>query len=150
MNLPEHLLGHPVHVYEDLIDDETFEELNKYIRELGSDSIAFPSNQNQKGLAEVHIGEKEPIGQDGSCSNLMLFPDYKKENCLIPSRMDIGQHYSKTGGDQALREPFEELFGRVSTFGRYMYDLENYPYIANLFKSDKFQSSAKSICPAGK
>ena len=37
VKLPDHLLGHPVHFYENLIDEETFKELNKYIRELGSD-----------------------------------------------------------------------------------------------------------------
>ena len=92
----------------------------------------------------------EPINEDGSCNKLMMFPDYKQENCYVPSRMDIAAHYIMTGGDQALREPFVEAFGRVATFGRYMYDLEDYPYISSLFKSPKFQSSAKNVCPKDK
>ena len=35
VNLPDHTLGHPVHFYENLIDDETFQELNRYTREIG-------------------------------------------------------------------------------------------------------------------
>jgi hypothetical protein len=38
----------------------------------------------------------------------------------------------------------------VSTFARYQGNLEDYPFIEKLYKSEKFQTSAKNVCPADK
>ena len=54
-------------------------------------------------------------------------------------------------GPDAIREPFEKMINRVSSFGRYMFEtVEKYPIVVKLFQQDKFQKAAKSICPAEK
>ena len=52
--------------------------------------------------------------------------------------MDMILHYARTGGPEGIREPFEDIFSRISTFGRYQSDIYNYPFIAQLYHSEKF------------
>ena len=54
-------------------------------------------------------------------------------------------------GPDAIREPYEKMLSRVSSFGRYMFEkVDDYPTVVDLFAQDKFQNAAKSICPSDK
>jgi hypothetical protein len=55
-----------------------------------------------------------------------------------------------TGGPEAIREPYEKMISRVSSFARYLFNIEQYPVVEKLFSSEKFQKAAKSVCPADK
>ena len=43
----------------------------------------------------------------------------------------------------------QKLISRVQSFGRYMFDLSQYPVAESLFASDKFIQAAKDVCPEG-
>ena len=77
-------------------------------------------------------------------------PDLAEENCILAQRIDVGRHYVLTGGPEAIREPYEKMVNRVSSFGRYKFDLTEYPVVERLFKSEKFQRAAQAVCPGDK
>jgi len=77
-------------------------------------------------------------------------PDLTREKCILPQRVDVGRHFVMTGGPEAIREPFEHMISRVSSFGRYMFNLTQYPVMEEIFASHKFQTVARSVCPADK
>lgn len=116
----------------------------------------FPSNMDDlRTIGFVpkheHIGEAVPIGEDGSCAHKYLAPNINRTHCILPQRIDIGKHFITTGGPDAIREPFEKMISRVSSFGRYMFEkIDEYPVVLDLFNQDTFQNAAKSVCPADK
>ena len=77
----------------------------------------FPSNVDQakgQGFSPLHedigsfnksyqvfnvmfIGEAGPINSDGTCIHPYLFPNSNKTKCILPQRIDIGEHYITTG-----------------------------------------------------
>lgn len=96
-----------------------------------------------------HIGEAEPIGEGGVCNHPFLVPNLDKTLCILPQRVDIGRHFVLTGGPDAIRENYNKMISRLTSFGRYMFDKVNeYPTVKALFASEKFQEAAKTICPA--
>ena len=42
------------------------------------------------------------------------------------------------------------LASRMQSFGRYIFDIKDYPVMENLFYSEEFIRSAKKICPINK
>ena len=154
--IPDHLTGHPLVYEKNLIDADVGAELNAMIKEMGSDGTGFPTNvsADTKTKAVVvkneHIGEARPKKKGESCHHTLLVPDINDEKCILPQRIDIGRHFILYGGPEAIREPWLQMVNRVSSFGRYMFDLTQYPIVEKLFNSEKFQKNAKSVCPADK
>jgi hypothetical protein len=147
--IPAHMSGHKVLSFPGLISEENGNMLNALMRELGS----FDSNVNadlKSGFsgAREDIGEGRPVSPDGTCSHQYLIPNVNKTLCALPQRIDVGRHFMLTGGPDAVREPYEKLIDRLSSFGKYMTDMAKYPRVADLFSTDGFQSAAKQICPA--
>lgn len=70
--------------------------------------------------------------------------------CILPGRIDVGRHYLKTGGVEGLKQPYNSLISRVQSFGRYMFNVTDYPVIEKLFASEAFQNASKSVCPSDK
>eukprot|EP00439_Symbiodinium_sp_Y106_P059168 s2190_g8.t1 len=97
-----------------------------------------------------HVGEARPVEADGSCSHHLLVRDGNSSDCILPQRIDVAKHYIMTGGPEAIREPFEDMVSRVSSFGRYMFNLTEMPVVEQLFAGPKFQRAAKSVCPTSK
>ena len=126
-NLPSHMLNHTAMWVEDLIPQEHATALNEIMREMAE----FPSNVDADlktgGFVarHEHIGEAEPIGEDGTCSHPFLVPDISRTKCILPQRIDIGRHFILTGGPDAIREPYEKMISRVSSFGRYMFQVRS-------------------------
>jgi hypothetical protein len=155
-DIPSHLLGHPLVYQKELIDVESGKELNILMRKMASDETGFPTNvaaDLKTGVGAVlheHIGEAQKARADGSCAHPFLVPDRSRENCVLPQRVDVGRHFVMTGGPEAVREPYENMISRVSSFGRYMFNLTEYPVVESLFESDSFKAAAISVCPAGK
>lgn len=100
--------------------------------------------------AREDIGEGQPVNPDGSCSHQYLIPNVNKTLCALPQRIDVGRHFMLSGGPDGVREPYEMLIDRLSSFGKYMTDLSKLPVVEELFASDGFQDAAKQICPADK
>ena len=69
---------------------------------------------------------------------------------MLPGRVDIGKHFVMTGGVNGLKEDYETMVSRLQSFGRYMFNPNDYPAVADLFESEVFQDAAKSVCPADK
>jgi hypothetical protein len=127
-----------------------FDSLNSIIRDMRD----FPSNIDadlQTGgfvAKHEHIGEAEPIGEGGVCNHPFLVPNLAKTECILPQRVDIGRHFVLTGGPDAIREPYEKMISRLTSFGRYMFNkVDDYPTVKALFDQESFQLAAKSICP---
>ena len=74
-----------------------------------------------------HIGEAVPLNPEGGCDHPLMVPDFRREQCVIPGRVDVGRHFILTGGAKAVRERFESMVSRVSAFMRYMWNLEDFP-----------------------
>lgn len=151
--IPAHLSGHQVHAEEDLLSRDVRKKLMDNIRQMKT----FESNVDTAKSTGIiptyeHIGEAIPISADGTCAHHFLFPNADRTRCILPERVDIGKHYVLTGGLDGMKEPFNDLINRVSSFARYTFlnDLDKYPVVKNLFESDNFQDAAKSVCPADK
>jgi hypothetical protein len=127
-----------------LIEPDTGAELNAIIKQFGSDETGFPTNlvadtkTKAVKVQNEHIGEAIPKIPGRPCDHPFLVPDIAEENCILPQRIDVGRHYVLTGGPEAIREPHESMVNRVSSFGRYMFDLKQYPVADKLFQSEKF------------
>jgi len=155
-NIPQHLLGHVALHQDALIDAESGRTLNEILRQMGSDEIGYPTNiaaDLKTGVKKVqhrHVGEAKPMEADGSCSHHLLVRDGNSSDCIFPQRIDVGKHFIMTGGPEAIREPYEDMISRVSSFGRYLFDLKQLPVVEKLFENPKFLKFAKSVCPKEK
>ena len=150
-SIAPHLTGHPVYEQDDLIPKDMRKRLLENVRDMKH----FMSNVDTAKSSGVvatydHIGEAIPINADGTCSHPYLFPNNDRTRCILPERVDVGRHFIMTGGLDGVKEPFDDLMDRVSSFARYTFnkDLVKYPIVKELFESEKFQTAAKSVCPA--
>ena len=155
-DIPDHLVGHAVENIKDLIPPKVAIKLWERIRTMGKDGQGFDDVSKAVGkvpLAE-HIGEAVPLNTDGKCDHHLMVPNYKREQCVIPGRVDVGKHFILTGGAKAIREDFESMVSRVSAFMRYMWNLEDFPEVrAVLFPQQQhilslFAPSESPLCPA--
>ncbi|CAE6911887.1 folD [Symbiodinium sp. CCMP2592] len=154
-NIPEHLLHHVAFQEDALIDVDSGRLLNQVLREMAADEMGLPTNVAADLKTAVrplhrHVGEARPVEADGSCSHHLLVRDGNSSECILPQRIDVAKHYIMTGGPEAIREPFEDMVSRVSSFGRYMFNLTEMPVVEQLFAGPKFQRAAKSVCPNSK
>ena len=150
-DVPQHLAGHPVFEQDELIPKETRLKLLQNIRDMKT----FMSNIDTAKSSGViathdHIGEAIPINADGTCSHQYLFPNNDRTRCILPERIDVGRHFIQTGGLDGVKESFDVLMDRVSSFARYKFnkDVAEFPVVRELFESENFQTAAKSVCPA--
>lgn len=149
INLPKHMLGHPVVYKDQLISPEQGDSL----RQLFRDIAPFPTNNadlNFYKTVHEHIGEAVPMGEDGSCPHHYLLPSRDGTLCHLPGRIDIGRHFIKTGGARGLRETFDVMKSRLMSFGSYNFNLTAYPQMSDLFTSPSFTEAAQKVCPADK
>lgn len=56
----------------------------------------------------------------------------------------------KYGGIDGLKEKYEMLATRMLSFGRYIFDLDDYKVMKDVFTSPKFLRDAVEICPPNK
>lgn len=150
IDIPQHMQNHKMSFIPDLISKQSHTELNALMRELAE----YPSNIVADLITggfvaeHEHVGEAQPIGDDGKCSHPFLVPNLNRTHCILAQRVDIGKHFVLTGGPDAIREPYNQMIDRLSSFGRYMFDIDKYPVITKLFSEDHFQAAARSVCPA--
>uniref|UniRef100_A0A914EA31 Uncharacterized protein n=1 Tax=Acrobeloides nanus TaxID=290746 RepID=A0A914EA31_9BILA len=113
----------------------------------------FPTNVNDLlfyNRTFEDVGEAIPISPDGTCSESFLVPNIERTKCILPSRFDVARHFMLYGGLEGLKENFTLLSTRIQSFGRYMFDLKEFPVAKNLFLSEKFVKAAQEICPVNK
>ena len=149
VDLPEHLLGHEAVYVPEMFNEEVAKELLRLAKE---DMGEFPTNAADvlfyKTLHE-HIGEGRPL-VNGSCPHPFLIPNRAGDLCVLAGRIDIGRHFILSGGYVGLKEWYEDAVTRLQSFGRYIFDLKNYPLVGQLFESEQFQQHAKTVCPKDK
>jgi hypothetical protein len=147
VNLPQHLLGHKSLELPNFVRADVAAELMALIKEMRD----FPTNANDLKFYDTvheHIGEAVPISEHGRCDMHPYFvPNSNRTMCILPGRVDVGRHFVKHGGVIGLKESYERLVSRVQSFGRYMYDLQEYPLVERLFESAEFLDAAKAVCP---
>lgn len=164
---------------EHLLDDQQAKDLRALIRDIADFPNNVADTKHYETFRE-HIGEAEPMGPDGVCAHPYLVPNKDKTLCVLAGRsgslapnaflgialrrlstpfpaalpragrVDIGRHYILTGGNAGLKESYETLVSRLLSFGRYMFDVSEYPVVEGLFASPRFQSAATTVCPKDK
>lgn len=94
--------------------------------------------------------QAQPIGANETCEHPFLTPNNARTECVLPGRFDIGRHFLMRGGVEGLKESYDSMLARIQSFGRYMFNPREFPAVADLFESEKFQTAAKSVCPPEK
>lgn len=155
-SIPSHLLNHAVVSEREFIDPSLGKILLDHVKYIGEHEGFFTNvdadtKTAYKGARE-HIGEAVPISSTGACDHSYLFPNHNKSLCILPQRVDVGRHFITYGGPDAIREKFDNMVARTSSFGKYFrFNTEDTDdlskLIHQLFYSDKFQHVAKRICP---
>lgn len=153
VNLPQHLLGHPGFEAKEIMTEKERLKLMDLLKEMASVPPYLPSNvedtKSYKILRE-DIGEAtSPVG-NGTCEHPYMVPSLNRSHCILANRIDIGRHYIKTGGVDSMRELYTTSVARLLSFGRYIFNASAFPVVERLFKTESFQSAARTVCPADK
>lgn len=148
--LPGHMLGH-AYFEPDLLTAAQATRLSELMKEMK----VFPSNVADTSFYKTvreDIGEAQPVDPSmNACADPFLVPNGNRTLCVLPGRIDIGRHFILSGGPtEGLREPYESMISRVQSFGRYMFDLSQYPDVKALFDEPRFLNLARRVCPADK
>jgi len=151
VNLPSQLLNHPVVFTPDLVSKKEGDAL---LRLLKSDKMKrFPTNAGDLKFYETkheHIGEAQAINAAGRCDHPFLIPNKDRSLCILPGRIDIAKHWMMYGGVAGFKEQLDRMASRLQSFGRYIFNPEDYPEMQAVFKSKKFLDLSRSVCPASK
>ena len=148
--IPPHLLGGALIAHDSFLDDKTVDALLQMSRDFdGGIKTASREYDSYKCLNE-HIGEAEPIGKDGKCSKPYLMPNGNMTLCVFPGRMDVGRHYVRSGGPEALKESYETLVSRVQPFQAIILDWKKYDAAKMLLEDARFLKLARDVCPKDK
>jgi hypothetical protein len=151
INIPEHLLNHSYGVDTEFLDANTVRRLMELTR-----LHELPSNNRDtqfytREVEHEDIGEVTPLTPKGDCSqHMLLVPNTNKSGCVLPSRIDVARHFIISGGVGGNKERVQMGISRLLSFGRYMFNLTDYPVAKQLFESPKFAKAALEICPADK
>ena len=149
VDLPPHLLGNPCVHTPNLLTEEQADRLLAMTREVGEFQVNTRASV-KSSVTHEHVGEATPLNEKGACDHPLLVPNLKRTHCVLPGRVDIGRHFIKHGGPEALKEDYDTLVSRVQSFGRFVYNLDEFPIMRELFNADDFQKAAKFICPKEK
>uniref|UniRef100_A0AC35F934 Uncharacterized protein n=1 Tax=Panagrolaimus sp. PS1159 TaxID=55785 RepID=A0AC35F934_9BILA len=148
-NIPAHLLHHPMAFHENFVSEKLGKELLSLVESVKN----FPTNANDLvyyNRTYEHIGEVEKRLENGECPSSYLVPNKDGTKCVFPGRFDVAYHYMKFGGIDGLKERYETLASRMQSFGRYIFELDKYPVMKEIFTSQKFLKDAKEVCPKNK
>jgi hypothetical protein len=146
-SLATHLLHLPVTVVDELLSVAEAKSLLDFARDdiRRFDNIAKDNNFYK--MQHEHVGEAVPLGADGKCSHPFLVPSANRTLCVLPGRVDVAQHYIRTGGSEAFKEPYEHAASRLQSFAAFFFDLSRVPLMGPLFNAPTFLAHAKSVCP---
>jgi len=85
---------------------------------------------------------------NGTCTNPYLLP--QGDICVLPGRIDIFQHYAKTGGRYGAKEKYDQLSSNVQSFAHYLFDEDlEMEEFQSLFNSPNYLTAASEICGSG-
>jgi hypothetical protein len=145
--LATHLLNLPVTVVNELLSESEARGLLDFVRNdiRRFDNIAKDNNFYR--MQHEHVGEAVALGSDGKCAHPFLVPSANRTLCVLPGRVDVAQHYVRTGGSEAFKEPYEHAISRLQSFAAYFFDLSRVPQMGPLFNAPTFLAHAKSVCP---
>ena len=148
VQFPDNLIGNDFFVDPEFLDERTVRSLLHLTRR-----NTLPSNNRDtqfyaRHVDHEHIGEATPLSPHGDCSqHALLIPDTTNTSCVLPSRVDVARHFLTTGGVGGRKELVETGISRLLSFGRYMFNVSDYPEAQRLFESPKFQAAASRMCP---
>jgi hypothetical protein len=148
-DVPAHLCYHPVHYDSALLSAAAVESLMQLAQTVGD----FPTvigTDSQYRITHESVGEDSPISEGGVCEHPFLVPNAARTACILPGRIDVGRHFVKTGGVNALKEKYETLVSRLQSFMYTIFDPSKHAATRDLFGDPKFLSAATSVCPPGK
>ena len=159
LQIPPHLMGHPMIDRLDFLDDETVEDLLAMTRGLGSipgvaRNIDANNKHSQKLFADFgkrnnHMGEASPYdAANKRCEHPLLIPDAEKKECVFPGRIDVARHFITTGGIQGMKESYDSMVSRTQPFIKYIFNYSEHPVAKRLLESPKFRAFAPLVCPA--
>jgi hypothetical protein len=150
VDIPSHLINHPIIDLENFLSEQTVDDLLQLTRDFGIITTAAREYDSYTALRD-NIGEAVPFNKtSGKCPDAFLMPNGDKTSCVFPGRVDVGRHYVRSGGIEGLKESYDTLVTRVQPFQKYMFDYPKYPVAKGLLESPEFQKLAKGVCPAHK
>ena len=150
VDIPPHLINHPIIDLENFLSEQTVDDLLQLTRDFGTITTAAREYDSYKVLRD-NIGEAVPFNTtSNSCPHAFLMPNGDKSMCVFPGRVDVGRHYVMSGGIEGLKESYDTLVSRVQPFQKYMFDYPNYPVAKQLLESPEFQKLALGVCPSNK
>lgn len=93
--LPQHATEEPYFLLKDLWSEDELSNLRQLLKDIRKFHTAAQDMTND------HYEVRVPMNPDGTCPHLYLVPDPdagEKTVCILPGRIDMFRHYSKTGG----------------------------------------------------
>jgi hypothetical protein len=152
--IPAHMLHHKLTATPDIMDRATQQELLALLKQWGDANATaggFATNdQDAKATKPTHehVGEGIPLAAGGSCAHRLMVPSIDRSQCTLPQRLDVAKHFLTYGGTAALKERYAKSIGRLLSFGRYIFNPQDFPVIQRLFNSETFLAAARGVCPA--
>jgi hypothetical protein len=147
--IPPHLLNHPAVECGDLLSGGIGSRLVALLKEMGHVPSNAEDTRFYKPLHE-HAGDLQPLNANGTCSHKYQIPNRDRTGCILANRIDIARHYALHGGTEGNKEDYDTMVSRLQSFGRYMFNVSEYPVVQELFESRQFQDAARVVCPANK
>ena len=150
-SIPAHLKGHPlVDVGKDFLSADVVDGLLQMSRDIGRISTASREYDSYSTLAD-NIGEATPYNAESkTCPQPLLMATSDKKRCILPGRVDVGAHFIRSGGSEAVKEDFPTLVSRVQPFQSMLFNWSEYKVADDLMKDPKFLDLAKAVCPKDK
>merc|ERR1719238_2326292 len=97
-------------------------------RDIGRISTASREYDSYSTLAD-NIGEAVPFDKATmkQCPQPMLMTASDMKRCIFPGRTDVGSHFIRSGGSEAVKEDFATLVSRVQPFQSIIFNWTKYP-----------------------
>lgn len=151
VDIPKHLLHNRYGVETHFLNHDQVRSFLELTRRKPLPSNNRDTQFYSRKVEHEHIGEATPLSPRGDCSqHMLLVPDTSNTSCVLPGRIDIARHFLMYGGVAGRKERVQTGISRLLSFGRYMFNLTDYPVAKDLFESPKFGRAAREICPADK
>ena len=128
----------------ELFSEEEVQSLREYV--LKHDRFLTGKEAFSAGIEDN--GEGIPVDENGLCPADRDLFNTGNGLCVTPGRMDIGQHYFKTGGTTGAKEFFDKLQSSIYAFYRVLpiEFIKEEPMFQDMFKKPEYQKAMATLC----
>jgi hypothetical protein len=145
--LMEPVLHHAATTIEHLLTESQARELRRVLKEEIKVFKNIAKDNKFYKMKHEHIGEAVPM-VNGVCQHPYMVPNADGDLCILPGRVDVGQHFARSGGYEGFKENFATTLSRLQSFAHYIFDMDQFAITKALFESDSFTRAAQTVCPS--